>query len=116
MSAVLGRQWYHGTAAELQPGDEVKPSAETGRSTFPYDPYDWRAKRVFVTQQPRNASFWSRIAAQGEPGHVYEVEHSDDHPMPDVGRDSFLPRDVGADRFHVSRARVVRRVDPREWR
>ena len=113
--------FYHGTNADLEPGDEIKSAKELGHpGNHDYGEFDSRRSRVWLTRKPSSAGFWGDWAAGGQQGpkdgagHVYEVTpHGPVFPHPEIDHDPMLPRSLNEDQAHAQRATVIRRL-PRE--
>lgn len=86
--------WYHGTDADLHPGDVVVPGSEIGKANFTYTDVPEHANKVWVTTKPgeEGAEFYG--------GHVYEVEPKS---APVVVQPEF-------DEWSTDRATVIRQV------
>jgi predicted RNA-binding Zn-ribbon protein involved in translation (DUF1610 family) len=100
--------WYHGTNAELQPGDMILPGYEVGKDpTHPNaDYYDQGI--VYITLSDYAAEKYAvRVAGRlgGDP-HVYEVE-----PQGEVWADKEQETGWSQDQFVTGRAKVVREID-----
>lgn len=91
---VKDAAWYHGTDADLKPGDVVVPGSEIGKANFVYDDVPEHADKVWVTTKPgeEGAEFYG--------GHVYEVAPKTD---PVVVQPEF-------DEWMTDRATVIRQV------
>lgn len=93
-------RWFHGTTAELSPGDRLVPGGEINVANFEDgDPCpEWRATlefastRVWVTPHLHEAAYYAAIASAGPAGDggtpfIYEVKPTTE-PVPaeiDVG-------------------------------
>lgn len=106
--ALSGRQFFHGTTADLQPGDELQPGSKVGKG---------KGRSVWLASHPDSARGWaqSRAARDGHtepdpndptgwatrstvPVHVYEVSPTD-HSVDRNGH------------HRAKSARVVRKVE-----
>lgn len=115
--ALSPRQFFHGSPEHLEPGAEIRPSAVTGRPTTRGDS---KPDKVYVTPYEFVAAQYTwkygddgKLAddpKKGPSGHVYEVE-----PIGQRRRDPNGPRHLPDASYEVKAARVVRRLDPKEW-
>lgn len=100
---------YHGSHAELKPGDRLKSARDHGPGPHYTEApeQEWRAGRVWATEDAYDASAWGR--------HVYEVKMDD--PQRHAAEDYDVDRhDFGNfdGQWHGAGATVVRRLHPRE--
>lgn len=108
--ALNGRQFFHGTHAELNEGDFIEPGNEPHHNMSRENPFHDPSK-VYVTPYPHVAAQYAwrkNDAGDWEDGHIYEVE-----PEGRLLKDAEIkarpnmPQDLS---YTARRARVVRRV------
>lgn len=115
----LGRQWFHGSPEDLNPGDVIQPTSVTGKRATRGDS---SPDHVYVTPHAFVAGQYTwkfgddgKLAddpKQGPSGHVYEVE-----PQGRTLKDKNVPRHAPDGISYTAKAAVVkRRLDPEEWR
>lgn len=107
------RQFFHGTNAELQPGDMLHPNHKEGYNKERPDHSDF----VWMANNVKDADWYAKQRVQtkgtGAPGHVYEVEPQGLH----APADTLTPGKKSAT-AHVSLApaKVIRELSPDERR
>lgn len=108
------RRFYHGTHAELQPGDYIEPGHQPQHRMSEGNPYH-DPKKVYVTPFPHVAAqyAWKKNdrTDEFEHGSIYEVE-----PEGRVMKDKEavarrMPSNIS---YTAKRAKVVRRLDDKE--
>jgi hypothetical protein len=90
---VSGGRWYHGTSAQLSPGDVLVPGTEIGVDNWGMG-NDWG---VWITPNPA-------LAAKYGP-HVYAVEPEGE--VIDWADENGWDRDENNDEYVCDRARIV---------
>lgn len=115
------RQFFHGSPEHFEPGDVIKPGSEVGKQTRG----DSEPGKVYLSPHQFVAAQYTwafdehgklapgqdeRQGGGGPHGHVYEVE-----PVGQLRKDKNAPRHMSGLSYTARQARVVRRLDRKEW-
>lgn len=117
MSGPLNsKQFFHGTHAELNEGDYIEPGHSAQHSMSTGNPYHDPSKVYVSPYQHVAAQYaWKKDSpdADWQPGHMYEVAPEGRllHD-PEVKANPRSPQGIS---YTAKRAKVIRKVDPREY-
>lgn len=100
----LSMQFFHGTTADLKPGDVIHPSSVTGKDNHP-TLAGWRKQHAWVTDSEEGAWRYADLKLEGRKT-AYEVE-----PMGPVKQRRRLDQTTPGREYSTPAARVKRRID-----
>lgn len=111
--SALGRQFFHTTHADIEPGDTLKTYHEQHGPSEDYyvGDQEWRQHKVWMHDSPEQSPYTGHYRAK-----VYEVAPTHDVQLHvprkhDDSWDTFPDEPEYRPQYHASSARVVRRVE-----
>jgi GNAT superfamily N-acetyltransferase len=108
IAAVEKPVYYHGTTADLKPGDMIEPRSTIGTPAYVPDASHYSPDSTYLTTEDHLAERYAvgRAGRQGGAPRIYEVE-----PLGPVAPDpEYVASGFGSDQVIAPRARVVREV------
>ncbi len=102
------QQFFHGSSADLNEGDVVRPASEVGRKNYP-GLQSWRHKEVWATNSEADAWDWGHMGGRHQEVRptVYQVEPID----PPTKRRHLGGGPTRGAEFTMGAARVIGRID-----